>query len=80
MIVTPLFCLVTALIQAVRLMDALKTVQKDSRAQSAVRMYLKHVCIAVLSVLHHHRLYSGQRVGNTVLILVTYGLRKQEER
>lgn len=31
---------------------------------------LEHVCAAVVSVLHHHRLGPGQSVGDAVLILV----------
>lgn len=49
--------------------------------------YLKHVCIAVMGVLHHHRLGSRQSVRDAVLVFVAYGLvgtegkeRKKERR
>lgn len=29
--------------------------------------YLKHVCVVVVAVLHHHRLAPGQSVGDAVL-------------
>lgn len=36
--------------------------------------YLEHVCIAVMGVLHHHRLGSRQSVRDAVLVFVAYGL------
>ena len=40
---------------------------------------LEHVRIAVVSILHHHRLSPGQCVGDAVLVLVAYGLQKRRE-
>lgn len=37
--------------------------------------YLEHVRIAVVGVLHHHHLDSGQRVRDAVLVFVAYGLK-----
>lgn len=42
--------------------------------------YLEHVCIAVMGVLHHHRLGSRQSVRDAVLVFVAYGLMGQRER
>lgn len=42
---------------------------------SCACVYLEHVCIAVMIVLYHHSLNSGKSVGDTVLVLVTYGLK-----
>lgn len=42
--------------------------------------YLEHVCIAVMVVLYHHSLSSGKSVGDTVLVLVTYGLKGERVR
>jgi len=36
--------------------------------------YLEHVCVFVMAVLHHHRLVSGQRVGDAVLALTVHCL------
>lgn len=41
--------------------------------------YLEHVCIAVVGVLHHHRLGSRQSVRDAVLVFVAYGLERQKE-
>ena len=41
--------------------------------------YLEHVCIAVMGVLHHHRLGSRQSVRDAVLVFVAYGLMGQTE-
>lgn len=41
--------------------------------------YLEHVCIAVMGVLHHHRLGSRQSVRDAVLVFVAYGLERQKE-
>lgn len=41
--------------------------------------YLEHVCIAVMGVLHHHRLGSRQSVRDAVLVFVAYGLMEQRE-
>lgn len=41
---------------------------------NAEACYLEHVCIAVMGVLHHHRLGSGQSVRDAVLVFVAYGL------
>lgn len=40
--------------------------------------YLEHVCIAVMGVLHHHRLGSRQSVRDAVLVFVAYGLMGQK--
>lgn len=39
--------------------------------------HLEHVSAAVVGVLHHHGLGPGQRVGDTVLLLVTDGLQRK---
>lgn len=41
--------------------------------------YLEHISIAVMSVLHHHRLGSGQSVRDAVLVFVAYGLMGHKE-
>lgn len=41
--------------------------------------YLKHVCVAVVSVLHHHHLDSRQSVRYAVLVFVAYGLKGQKK-
>lgn len=45
----------------------------------ATACYLEHVCIAVMGVLHHHRLDSRQSVRDAVLVFVAYGLEGQRE-
>lgn len=47
---------------------------------NAEACYLEHVCIAVMGVLHHHRLDSRQSVRDTVLVFVAYGLCETEQR
>lgn len=37
-------------------------------------LYLEHVCVFVMAVLHHHSLVPGQRVGDAVLALTVYSL------
>lgn len=37
--------------------------------------YLEHVCIAVVGVLHHHHLDTGQSVRDAVLVFVADGLK-----
>lgn len=44
----------------------------------ACAYYLEHVCIAVVGVLHHHHLDSGQSVRDAVLVFVAYGLKEQK--
>lgn len=46
---------------------------------SSFFLYLEHVCIAVMSVLHHHGLGSGQSVRDAVLVFVAYGLMRQKD-
>ena len=41
--------------------------------------YLEHISIAVVGVLHHHRLGSGQSVRDAVLVFVAYGLAEQNK-
>lgn len=41
--------------------------------------YLEHVCVAVMGVLHHHRLGSRESVGDAVLVFVAYGLKKKNK-
>lgn len=36
--------------------------------------YLEHVSVVVMAVLHHHRLVSGQSVGDAVLALAVHRL------
>lgn len=45
-----------------------------SRSKPETR-YLEHVRIAVVRVLHHHHLDSGQSVRDAVLVFVAYGLK-----
>ena len=42
---------------------------------SVTELYLKHVCVFVMAVLHHHRLVSGQRVGDAVLAFTVHSLK-----
>lgn len=41
--------------------------------------YLKHVCVVVMAVLHHHRLISGQCVGDAVLAFTVHGLKQNQQ-
>ena len=42
---------------------------------SVTELYLKHVRVFVMAVLHHHRLVSGQRVGDAVLAFTVHSLK-----
>lgn len=37
-------------------------------------VYLEHVCVLIMAVLHHHRLVPGQRVGDAVLAFTVHSL------
>lgn len=41
--------------------------------------YLKHVCVVIMAVLHHHRLISGQRVGDAVLAFTVHSLKYNKQ-
>lgn len=45
---------------------------------SVTELYLKHVCVFVMAVLHHHRLVAGQRERDAVLPPAVDGLQQQQ--
>lgn len=47
---------------------------------SATRLYLKHVCVFVMAVLHHHSLVPGQCVGDAVLAFTVHRLKKKTKQ
>lgn len=51
-------------------------VEYPCRVYAFQTTHLEHVCVAVMSVLHHHCLCARQCVWNTVLLLVADGLNK----
>lgn len=42
--------------------------------------YLKHICVIVVAVLHHHRLVPGQGVGDTVLTFTVGRLQGDDKK
>lgn len=50
------------------------TTHTDPRKQTA-GLYLEHVCVFVMAVLHHHRVVPGQCVGDAVLTFAVHGLK-----
>lgn len=38
-------------------------------------LYLKHVCVFIMAVLHHHRVVPGQCVGDAVLAFTVHSLK-----
>lgn len=62
--------------EKIRTLTGCKTPVLGVKAEAC---YLEHVCIAVMGVLHHHRLDSRKSVRDAVLVFVAYGLMGQSK-